>query len=116
LKLEELLGLINVLFYLLHFTIFFIITRSKYKTGGLNSALLILFFLLIIFFISLQIGSFLGQLPLLGKDMTARLKAIHDTLSIMIGTIIETPIWFVFLKKKKEKADETTNDSTNSAR
>jgi len=48
--------------------------------------------------------------------MTARLKAIHDTLSIMIGTIIETPIWFVFLKKKKEKADETTNDSTNSTR
>ncbi len=46
--------------------------------------------------------------------MTTRLKAIHDTLSITIGTIIETPIWFAFLKKKKEKADETTNDSTNS--
>ncbi len=113
-KLEELLGFINALFYLLHFIIFFIITRSKYKASGLNSAVLLLFFLLIIFFVSLQIGSFLAQLPLLGKDMTTKLKAMHDTLSITLGTLIETPIWLAFLKKKKEKTNETTNDSINS--
>jgi hypothetical protein len=115
LKTEEILGLVNVIFYTLHIVIFTILAYRQNKNGGIKSALLVLIFLFVLFFIALQVGGFIAGAFFIGKEMTSKLKAIHDTLVIFISTIIESPVWFIFLKRKKEQ-DETENNSTNSAR
>ncbi len=114
-KTEEILGLVNVIFYLLHILIFTILAYRQNKSGGIKSAFLILIFLFVIFFIALQVGGFIAGVFFIGKEMTSKLKAIHDTVVISISTIIESPIWFIFLKRKKGQ-DETKNNSTDSTR
>ncbi len=104
-QLEEILGLINVILYMVHTFVFIILGYRQYKSAGIKSSVLILVFLLVIFFVSLQIGGFIAQMLLLEskEEMTLRLQAIHDTIVILAATFIELPIWFIFLKKKKAK-------------
>ncbi len=115
LKFEEILGLVNVVLYLVHVTVFTILAYRQNKSGGIKSSVLVLIFLLVLFFVSLQVGGFIADVILIGKEMTSKLKAIRDTSVIFLAIIIESPVWFVFLKRKKEK-DETKDDSVDSAR
>ncbi len=105
-QLEETLGLIITLLYMVHFFIFVVIGYGQYKNAGVKSGVLVVVFLFVLFFVSLQVGGFIAQFFLLAKDveeMTPKLKAIHDTIVISLATLIELPIWFIFLKKKKTK-------------
>lgn len=105
-QLEETLGLINVVLYIVHALVFSILGYRQYKSAGIKSSVLVVVFLFVLFFVSLQVGGFIAQVLLLAKgenEMTSRLKAIHDTVVISLATFIETPIWFIFLKKKKTK-------------
>lgn len=115
-KFEETLGLVNVILYLVHAVVFSILGYRQNKSAGIKSTVLVLVFLLVLFFISLQVGGLIAQMLIFftnGEEMTSKLKAIHDTIALSIATLIESPIWFIFLKKKK-KQNETENDSPNS--
>jgi TRAP-type C4-dicarboxylate transport system permease small subunit len=103
-RLEETLGLIITLLYMVHFFVFAILSYRQYKNAGVKSSVLVIVFLFILFFVALQVGGFIAQIFILakGKDsMTLRLKAIYDTIAISLATLIELPIWLIFLKKKK---------------
>jgi len=114
-KSKEILGLVNVFLYLAHVIVFSILGYRQSKKGGLKSTVLIIVFLSVIFFVSLQIGGFLADLFLLsleGKETTLNLKPVRDTMSLSIATLIELPLWFIFLKrggmgKQKGNMDET---------
>ncbi|MEN3037764.1 MAG: hypothetical protein ABDI07_01195 [Candidatus Kryptonium sp.] len=60
-KTEEILGLVNVIFYIAHIIVFSILGYRHNKKGGLKSASLILIFLFVLLFISLQVGGLLAQ-------------------------------------------------------
>lgn len=115
-KTEEILGFVNVIFYAAHIVVFSTLGYKQGKTKGAKSVILILIFLLVLFFVSIQIGGFIAQIFFIGKEMTSKLKSIHDTLVIAIATAIELPIWFTFLKKKEKHGNETKNDSFDSPR
>ncbi len=114
-KTEEIFGLVNVIFYAVHIVVFSTLGYRQAKDNGVKSLVLILIFLFVLFFISLQIGGFIAQIFFIGKEMTAKTKAIHDTIVIITATLIELPVWFTFLKKKGRK-NEAENDSFNSSR
>jgi len=116
LKTEEILGLVNVIFYAVHIVVFSTLGYKQGKANGVKSVILILIFLLVLFFVSIQVGGFIAQIFFIGKEMTSKLKSIHDTLVIIIATVIELPIWFTFFKKKRKHEDETENDSFDSPR
>jgi len=115
LKTEEILGLVNVIFYIAHIAVFSVLGYRQNKKHGIKSTFLILIFLLVLFFVSLQIGGFIAQIFFIGKQLTSKLKAIHDTLTIVIATLAESPVWFIFLKKKDKQTNETQNDSPYSS-
>ncbi|MCS7229232.1 MAG: hypothetical protein RMJ81_04915 [Candidatus Kryptonium sp.] len=113
-KTEEILGLVNVIFYIAHIVVFSVLGYRHNKKGGLKSAFLILIFLFVLFFVALQVGGFLAQFFFIGREMTTKLKALHDTIVITIATVIQSPIWFIFLKKKAKNGGETENSSIDS--
>lgn len=116
-KTEEILGLVNVIFYIAHIVVFGVLGYRQNKKRGVRATFLVLIFLVVLFFVSLQIGGFIAQIFFIGRELTSKIKAIYDTLVIAIATLIESPIWFIFLKNKDNKqVNEKENDSSHSSR
>ena len=70
--LTEILWLVNGIFYAVHIVVFSTLGYKQGKANGVKSVILILIFLLVLFFVSIQVGGFIAQIFFIGKEMTSK--------------------------------------------